>query len=835
MGEEMPRKKWAVCVILMVLSVAVTVSGDISPPHPSVAPIADIGPDQTIAEGQSVRLDAGNSTDSDGNITLYHYDFGDGSTYDFVPVYLPVDTILIYSSADEATDSYRKIAFDTDLVNILTNHGYTVDVTDRYETPVITSSLLNQYGQMWFINGDFDLQGDLTSGELDAIWDFAASGGGLFIIGDHGGMTYEAVHDVNQISDHFGLRFYSMVDQGPNGAPISPTFVPHEVTNGLAQICGHSSAARLDIIASSEILVVATFNLAPMIAVRNDTLGKVVFDNALVRFMNENFEMPLPWVNVADNPQYMRNAADFLAPDGFGPPPLVEHTYGDDGRGTDGVYTVTLTVTDDGMETSQDQMIVAVENTPPQISASPGLTTFRNIPTSITAQASDKGSDDLVFTWEFGDGSLPEQLTFYNNGMTPDLYPSPGPIYPFARSDTRTHTFTNLGTYLVNLTVMDDDGGITLIQIIVQVVPFLPPRELVTRTVGSDVVLNWLPSPSIGVDQYMIFSGDTPISLDLSTPAAVVSGLDLEWRDFGVSSKTGEKYYSVRAYNVTYSLKSRTSNTAGKFTKWFDAGLSAFSLPLEPFGDRMVSDYVDEIPNVQYVRWLDANGNWVTHDKGMLRGEMDAFVEMGKGYEVLLSWETGFTFCGQPGGMINYTEWLGGDPDYISSLNVQLVGFDVELSWSTTLGAVGFFVFKSSTRGGLLEPSLLPIAYTSTTTWTDSGVLSVEGESYYFVMPVDEYGEIGSSSYSVGVQTIAYEDGSDTFSLPLNTSLQMTLDGFCDDIPGVVGMAYMVFEIWRFHAIEMPYGVYDVDVELGDGFQLIIESPSPVLWTFVGY
>ena len=167
--------------------------------------------------------------------------------------------------------------------------------------------------------------------------------------------------------------------------------------------------------------------------------------------------------------------------------------------------------------------------------------------------------------------------------------------------------------------------------------------------------------------------------------------------------------------------------------------------------------------------------------------------------------------------------------------NVQLVGFDVELSWSTTLGAVGFFVFKSSTRGGLLEPSLLPIAYTNTTTWTDSGVLSVEGESYYFVMPIDEYGEFGSSSYSVGVQMIAYKDGSDTFSLPLNTSLQMTLDDFIDDIPGVVGMAYVVFQIWKSHAIEMPRGVYDADVEMGDGFQLIIESPSPVLWTFSGY
>lgn len=829
----MQKRLWTVVVLLTVLSSCV-VLGDISTPDTNVAPIADIGPDQAIAEGQSVRLDAGNSTDPDGNITLYHYDFGDGSTYDFVPVYRPVDTILIYSSADDATDIYLKIAFDTDLVNILTNHGYTVDLTDRYETPIIEPSLLDQYGQMWFINGDYDKQGDLTPGELDAIWDFAASGGGLFIVADHGGMAYEAVHDVNQISDHFGLQFYSTVNQGPNGWPISPTFVPHEVTNGLTQICGHDTAAQLDIIASSEILVVATHNTAPMIAVRNDTLGKVVFDNALVRFMNENFQFPLPWVNVADTPQYMRNAADFLAPNGFGKPPLVEHFYGDDGKGTDGIYTVTLTVTDDELETSQDQLILTVQNTPPQVSASQNVVTFRNIPVPLSAQASDNGSDDLVFTWEFGDGSLPKQLTFYNNGMTPDPYPSPGPIYPFARSDTRTHTYTNLGTYLANLTVMDDDGGITLTQIIVQVVPFLSPRELVTRAEGSDVVMNWLPSPSIGVDQYWIFSGDSPIALEFSSPEAVVPSLNLEWRDFGASSIVGEKYYTVKAYNVTHSLKSRTSNTAGKFTRRFNAGVSAFSLPLEPFGSRLVSDYTTEIPSTEHIRWLDVNGRWVTHEKGMSRGEMDAVVQMGRGYEIQIASESLYTFCGQPGGMINHTEGFGSDPSFLLSLDVAVTSPNLDLSWNSMLGAVGYYVFKSTTRGGLLEPSITPEAYTALTTWTDFGVLLIPGDHYYFVMPVDGMGELGSSTYSVGVQSITYSAGSDTFALPLKPVESHSLDWYCDNVLSVVGIIHLMKGNWRLHAREMPEGIYDANALQGEGYQISIDGVEAT-YTFVGY
>jgi hypothetical protein len=828
----MQKRLWAIVVLLTVLS-SYVVSADISTPNSNAAPIADIGPDQAIAEGQSVRLDAGNSTDSDGNITLYHYDFGDGSTYDFVPGYFPVDTILIYSSADDATDNYLKEAFDTDLVNILTNLGYTVNLTDRYETPIIKPSLLDQYGQMWFINGDFDTQGDLTPGELDTIWDFAASGGGLFIIGDHGGMPYEAVHDVNQISDRFGLQFYSTVNQGPNGNPISPTFVPHEVTNGLRQICGHDTAAQLDIIASS-VLVLATFNMAPMIAVRNDTLGKVVFDNALPRFMNENYQFPVRWVNVADTPQYMRNAADFLAPNGFGKPPLVEHSYGDDGKGTDGIYTVTLTVTDDDMETSQDQMILTVQNTPPQVSASQNVVTFRNIPVPLSAQASDNGSDDLVFTWEFGDGSLPEQVTFYNNGMTPDPYPSPGPIYPFAMSDMRTHTYTNIGTYLANLTVMDDDGGVTLTQIIVQVVPFLSPRELVTRAEGSDVVMDWLPSPSFGVDEYWIYSGDSPIALEFSSPEAVVPSPNLEWRDFGASSIVGEKYYTVKAYNVTYSLKSRTSNTAGKFTKRFNAGVSAFSLPLEPFGSRLVSDYTTEIPNTEHIRWLDVNGRWVTHEKGMSGGEMDAVVQMGRGYEIQITSPSLYTFCGQPGGMINHTEGFGSDSSFLLSLDVAVTAPDLDLSWDLMPGAVGYYVFRSTTRGGLLEPSITPAAYTALTTWTDFGVLLIPGDHYYFVMPVDGMGELGSSTYSVGVQSITYSAGSDTFALPLKPEILNSLDWYCDNVPNVVGMVYMVSEMWKFHAREMPEGVYDTVALQSYGYQISVNG-MVTIFTFVGY
>jgi len=77
---------------------------------------------------------------------------------------------------------------------------------------------------------------------------------------------------------------------------------------------------------------------------------------------------------------------------------------------------------------------------------------------TFEATASDVGSDDLAFAYEFGDGSTTVATMYYNDGVGPDPFPSPE-VNPITATDVAAHAFGAAGTYAITLTVTDDDGG----------------------------------------------------------------------------------------------------------------------------------------------------------------------------------------------------------------------------------------------------------------------------------------------------------------------------------------------------------------------------------------
>jgi hypothetical protein len=128
------------------------------------------------------------------------------------------------------------------------------------------------------------------------------------------------------------------------------------------------------------------------------------------------------------------------------------------------VDELTLTVTDTGGLTGTDTTTVTVLNVDPSVDLDltgtvtfPGGDAFTgevNVPQDHEASGEDPGSDDLTFNWSFG-----PETTYFNNGVSPDPFPSPGGIFPFAASDLATAVFATPGVHIIEVIASDDDGG----------------------------------------------------------------------------------------------------------------------------------------------------------------------------------------------------------------------------------------------------------------------------------------------------------------------------------------------------------------------------------------
>jgi PKD repeat protein len=116
------------------------------------------------------------------------------------------------------------------------------------------------------------------------------------------------------------------------------------------------------------------------------------------------------------------------------------HAYADNG-----VYPVTVTVTDDDGWTTSTRASVTVKNMPPTINPIAATHAPVEIGTMITAKATfnDPGTlDTHTATWSWGDNS-----------------DSPGSVDEEHARVTGTHTYLHQGIYTVTLTIYDNDGA----------------------------------------------------------------------------------------------------------------------------------------------------------------------------------------------------------------------------------------------------------------------------------------------------------------------------------------------------------------------------------------
>jgi len=208
--------------------------------------------------------------------------------------------ILVYATADDMGKPYNRTYF-MDLIEIL--DGWSVTVEDRTTIPIITSDILNEYDQFWLMSTDLELIEHFSEQEILDILDFRESGGGLLISADD-----EQVHnyqdDANQISIPLGVEFSGTVSHA-NHDCFGLSTIPHAVVANVEELYGTMNEGGMIILSPAIVNVIATAGDDRITAIRNDGLGRVVFDEAFVRFMNEP-------IHECDDSIYANNIAAWL-------------------------------------------------------------------------------------------------------------------------------------------------------------------------------------------------------------------------------------------------------------------------------------------------------------------------------------------------------------------------------------------------------------------------------------------------------------------------------------------------------------------------------------------
>jgi len=367
----------------------------------------------------------------------------------------------------------------------------------------------------------------------------------------------------------------------------------------------------------------------------------------------------------------------------------------------------------------------------------------------------------------------------------------------------------------------------------------LPPINLIaplieSRRIGGDVVLEWSPPVGLaGANAFEVYRGPSPRGIDLTTPIALTPDTAVtSWTDVG-GAALGEAYYVLRAVNLSFDVRSVTSNTAGVFTIAFSPGINAFSLPLEPF-TAMDTAALLAFLGATSVQTMDAAGRWVAYPGGP-----SVPVSPGQGLLASFGAATTRTFSGSPGSMILLSDLPGFTAAEAQSLwaTVTATG-DVQLIWSAPASpAVDHYcVRRAPTRRGLHTGVSSTIGCTAPgnaaiTFFLDPGAAGGAGELYYLVLPVDAAGADLSSSFSVGVWTAAYT-GMHAIGLPLRPDLPREVSWYAADIPRALGVLWLSGASWIPHFTEMPPGVYDATFAQGVGYQVQVKGPT--LYRFVG-
>jgi uncharacterized repeat protein (TIGR01451 family) len=224
------------------------------------------------------------------------------------------------------------------------------------------------------------------------------------------------------------------------------------------------------------------------------------------------------------------------------------HVYTDNGT-----FIVTLTVSDDDGGEGDDTLTVNVSNVAPTVLVGGNQSVDEGDTVILSGTFSDPGTGDThQIEWDFGDGSV----------TTGTLNTS--------------HVYTAAGTFVVTLTVEDDDGGIGSDTLTVNVAN-VPPEAVIssppTQTAGLDAVFDASGSTEPGqnitaydwdLDDDGLYDDATGVTTPFSRTATGVYTVGLRVTDAESTTDTDETTITIEPASLNHFVVSvPSSSTAG--------------------------------------------------------------------------------------------------------------------------------------------------------------------------------------------------------------------------------------------------------------------------------
>ena len=459
-----------------------TLTQSITAPEPNAAPLASL---VISGEDLTVDVDAAASTDADGSIVSYAWDFGDGQT----------------ATGATASNTYAAAGTYTVTLTVVDDDGAEGEILEEVTVPFPN---LEPVASFTFSTADLSVSVD-ASGSSDPdgtvagyAWDFGdgATATGVtathdyaiagtytvtLTVTDDDGATNASTSDVTVVAgnvaptaaftftvDDLDVAFDASTSTDADGTIVSYTWDFGDgspTATGVTAAHTYAASGSYTVMLTIEDDDAATDDETVVVTVIANEAPTAAFTSSSID-LDASFDASGSTDADGTIVSYAWNFGDTATATGA----TAAHTYA-----AAGDYDVTLTVTDDDGATSTVTTTITVV----AANQSPTATfTFssNDLVASFDATASSDPDGTIdSYTWDFGDGSAP------------------------ATGVTATHTYAIAGTYTVTLTVVDDDGADASANELVPIATNAAPTADFTTT-ATDLDVDFDASPSADAD-----------------------------------------------------------------------------------------------------------------------------------------------------------------------------------------------------------------------------------------------------------------------------------------------------------------------------------------------